>query len=472
MQIRSSNLNANSLIQADIDTNIDIVFDIASRDDSDSDAYCVDESNANEKRRQKRRCKMDRIRMVRELSMDEFRHCPGKVTYHPKHELLPRSAFRPGCKQCIACNSLEVQRKRNRKLKQLKLCHVQDASVLVEPLAAAAAVDRSPVKQHAFLPYMQLPPGLAIATSAVTPRYTGSAVMSAHADVYHDQLISHAQSVSVDERPRPQEFEVTIPHAQAALTDSGIHVAEEDRRNTSNTFARGQWCQPRRLTFDRDSDSESAESDSDGAREQCHDMTNTRSSLPSNATATTTRAPIGTAAGTSTAFVANFRIPHSPFLSSVRLCRWIDWVQSTFASSFCNASLPSYFGSDHTVIDVHVAVNVEARVEQSLPAHMWRIAFTTFLRTNSRTCVSDLIQHVLHHMRLSDVDRAAYSLFPFRQAYHASWLRTLMPEQSWHHLSNTTSSLVEHCLFRDRPNRVFVVLKYFPQKSDMLWRIG
>ena len=109
-------------------------------------------------------------------------------------------------------------------------------------------------------------------------------------------------------------------------------------------------------------------------------------------------------------------------------------------------------------------------MEKSLPAHMWRIAFTAFLRMNSRTSVSDLTQYVLHHMRLSDVDRAAYSMFPFRQAYQAFWLKTLTPEQSWHRLSNT--SLVGHCLFRDRPNRVFVVLKYFPQKSDILWRIG
>jgi hypothetical protein len=56
---------------------------------------------------------MDRVRMVRESSMEEFRHCPGKVTYHPKNELLPRSAFRPGCKQCKVCNALELQRKRN-----------------------------------------------------------------------------------------------------------------------------------------------------------------------------------------------------------------------------------------------------------------------------------------------------------------------------------------------------------------------
>ncbi len=48
---------------------------------------------SNEKRRQKRRNNMDRVRMVRESSMEEFRHCPGKVTYHPKNELLPRSAF-------------------------------------------------------------------------------------------------------------------------------------------------------------------------------------------------------------------------------------------------------------------------------------------------------------------------------------------------------------------------------------------
>ena len=39
---------------------------------------------SNEKRRQKRRNNMDRVRMVRESSMEEFRHCPGKVTYHPK----------------------------------------------------------------------------------------------------------------------------------------------------------------------------------------------------------------------------------------------------------------------------------------------------------------------------------------------------------------------------------------------------
>jgi hypothetical protein len=49
--------------------------------------------------------------------MDDYRHCPGKVTYHPKAELLPRSAFRPGCKQCKNCNALELQRKQHRKCK-------------------------------------------------------------------------------------------------------------------------------------------------------------------------------------------------------------------------------------------------------------------------------------------------------------------------------------------------------------------
>jgi hypothetical protein len=358
---------------------------------------------------------------------------------------------------------MELQRKRNRKL---RLGHVQDSCS--EPVADAA-VDRSPaaaavaLRMHAFLP-LELPPGLAMPIATVTPR-PNQAIMPAAA-VAEFECVHQSRSVGVrvDDRERPRLL-IDIPTA-VALTG--------DQAAVKSHFASDGRCQPRRLTFD----DESAEAND--VREDCHayDLTHSRSSIPvpSNSTATATCAPpqllVPTATRTAYAFGTN--VPHSPFLSSVRLCRWIDWVQSTLMSSLCNACPPSRSehsnGQDHVVIDVHVAVNLETRVEQSLPSHMWRIAFTTFWRMSKRTSMNDLTHHVLHHMRLSDVDRAAYSMFPFRQAYHASWLRTLTPEQSWHHLTST--SLVEHCLFRDRPNRVFVVLKYFPHESDILWRIG
>ncbi len=410
------------------------------------------ESNwSNEKRRQKRRDNMDRVRMVRELSMNEFRHCPGKVTYHPKNELLPRSAFRPGCKQCKLCNALELHRKRNRKL---RLDHVFQIDSCSEPKAtAASAVDRSPavvaLRVHTFSP-LELPPGLATTIATATPR--PNAIMPDVAECVH-------QSVGVrdDDRDWPR-LPVDIPTVVALAGDQAT---------MNSTFARDGRCQPRRLTFDDES------ADANDVREDCHDVAH-RSSITSLSIATPTGAPPQLPMTTVTADAFGTNVPHSTFLSSVRLCRWIDWVQSTLMNSLCHVCPPSRSEhsecQDRVVIDVHIAVNLEARVVQTLPSHMWRMAFTTFFRMSSRTSMNDLTQHVLHHMRLSDVDRAAYSMFPFRQAYHASWLKTLMPEQSWHQLSN--ASLVEHCLFRDRPNRVFVVLKYFPHESDILWRIG
>jgi hypothetical protein len=352
---------------------------------------------------------------------------------------------------------MELQRKRNRKL---RLGHVQDSCS--EPVADAA-VDRLPaaaavaLRMHAFLP-LELPPGLAMPIATVTSR-PNHAIMQGVAEfecVHGHQ--SRSVGVRVDDRERPRLL-IDIPTAAALTGDQAPMKNHFDGR-----------CQPRRLTFD----DESAEAND--VRKDCHayDLTHSRSSIPSNSIATATCATPQVPTATTTAYSFGTNVPHSPFLSSVRLCRWIDWVQSTLMSSFCNACPPSRSeysdGQDHVVIDVHVAVNLETRVVQSLPSHMWRIAFTTFWRMSKRASMSDLTQHVLHHMRLSDVDRAAYSMFPFRHAYHASWLRTLTPEQSWHHL--TSASLVEHCLFRDRPNRVFVVLKYFPHESDILWRIG
>jgi hypothetical protein len=68
-----------------------------------------------------------RVREVRELSMDDYRHCPGKATYHPKTELLPRSAFRPGCKHCKKCNALDLQRIQRRKSKHGRAQVIQPA---------------------------------------------------------------------------------------------------------------------------------------------------------------------------------------------------------------------------------------------------------------------------------------------------------------------------------------------------------